>query len=122
MKRKKRQPDAKAGGLAIAMGLVCFGIALFSSLSSGQRFGAAASGCMGLSWGLKELAAVKKWKQEPEEEHYAITPEEIRESEQEERMEKSGSMQNVFVLLGWVFLFLIVIGAIAVGYLFWRRR
>lgn len=77
---------------------------------------------MGLSWGLKELAAVKKWKQEPEEEHYAITPEEIRESEQEERMEKSGSMQNVFVLLGWVFLFLIVIGAIAVGYLFWRRR
>src|SRR5579859_3046057 len=95
MKRKKRQPDAAAGGLAVAMGVGCFAIALFSSLSLGQRFGAAACGCAGLSWGLKEVAAAKKWKQEPEEEHYATTAEDIREAEQEEKMEKSGSMHNV---------------------------
>jgi len=122
MKRKRRQPVAAAGGLAVAMGVGCFAIALFSSLSPGQRFGAAASGCLGLSWGLKEVAAAKKWKQEPEEEHYATTAEEIRESEQEEKMEKSGSMHNVLILLAWVFLFLGGVGAVGVGYLFWTRR
>ena len=122
MKRKKRQPDAAAGGLAVAIGVGCLAIALFSSLSPGQRYGSAASGCMGLSWGLRELAALKKWKQEPEEEHYATTAEEMRESEQEQKMEKSGSMHNVLVLLGWFFLFLAAVGAICVGYLFWTRR
>jgi hypothetical protein len=103
------------------MGVGGLAIALFSPLSPGQRFGAAASGCMGLSWGLKEVVAVKKWKQELEEEHYATTTEDILESEREEKMEKSGSMHNVFVLLGWIFLFLVVVAAIAVGYLFWTR-
>jgi len=74
-----------------------------------------------LSWGLKEMAAAKKWKQEPEDEHYATTPEEIRESVREEKMEKSGSMHNVLVLLVWIFLSLAVVGAIGVGYLFWTR-
>jgi hypothetical protein len=122
MKRKKRQPNVAAGSFAVAMGAGCFAIALVSSLSPGQRLRAAGSGCVGLSWGLKELVSAKKWKQEPEEEHYATTPEEIRESEREEKMEKSGSMHNVFVLLRWIFLFLAVIGAIAVGYLFWTRQ
>jgi hypothetical protein len=121
MKRKKRQPDAAAGGLAITMGVGGLAIALFSSLSPGQRFGAAATGCMGLSWGLKEVAAARKWKQEPEAEHYATTAEEIRESVQEEKLEKSGSMHNVLVLLGWIVLLLAVVGGIAVGYLFWTR-
>lgn len=122
MKRKKRQPHAAAGGLAVAMGVGCFAIALFSSLSPGQRYGAAASGCMGFSWGLKEVVAAKRWKQEPEDAHYATSVEDIRESEKEEKMEKSGSPHNVLVLLVWIFLFLAVIGAVGVGYLFLARR
>jgi hypothetical protein len=121
VKRKKRQPDAAAGGLAVAMGVGCFAIALFSSLSSGQRCGAATSGCLALSWGLKEVAAAKKWKQEPEDEHYATSAKDILESEREEKMEKSGSMHNVLVLLVWIFLFLAVVGAVGVGYLFGTR-
>ena len=121
MRRKKRQPDSAAGILAIVMGIGSVCIAVFSSLSSVQRYGAAASGLMLLSWGLIEVIAAKKWKQESEEEHYATTPEEIRESEQEEKLEKSGSMGNVFELLGRIFLFVIVAGAIVVGYLFWTR-
>ena len=121
MKRKKRQPDAAAGRLAVAMGVGCLAIALFSSLSPGQRFGAAASGCMGLSWGLKEAAAVKKWKQESEDQHYATSVRDILESEREEKLEKSGSIQNVLVMLAWIFLFLAVVGAVGVGYLIWSR-
>jgi hypothetical protein len=118
MKRKKRQPDAAAGRLAVAMGAGCFAIALLFSLSPGQRFGSATSGCLALSWGLKELAAAKRWKQEPEEKHYATTVEEIRESKQEEKMEKSGSMHNVLVLLVWIFLSL----AVVVACLFLTKR
>jgi len=42
----------------------------------------------------------------------------------EERMGQkmaNGSMHNVFVLLVCVFLFLAVVGAIGIGYLFWTR-
>jgi len=122
MKRMKRQPDATAGGLAVAMGLGCLAIALFSSLSPGQRYSAAASGCLGLSWGLKEVAAAKRWKQEPEDRHYATSAKDIRESEREEKLEKSGSLHNVLVLLARIFLFLSVAGAVVVGYLFWTRQ
>ena len=33
----------------------------------------------------------------------------------------NASMYNVLVLLCWVFLFLAVLGAIVIGYLFWKR-
>jgi len=33
----------------------------------------------------------------------------------------NGSMFSVLVLLVWVFLFLAVVGAIVIGYLFWTR-
>ena len=47
------------------------------------------------------------------------------ERKQEELMSKkmgNGSMHNVLVLLVWIFLFLAVVGAIGIGYLFWTRR
>lgn len=77
---------------------------------------------MGLSWGLKDVAAAKKWEQEPEDEHYAKTAEERRESESHEKMEKSGAMQNAFILLGWVFLFIAAVAIFGLGYLFLFRR
>jgi len=118
---KKREPDAAAGNLAIVMGVGCLSIAVFSHLSPGQRLGAAGCGLSGLSWGAKEIAAAKKWKQEPETEHEATSITDKLEIERYEKMEKSGSMHNVLVLLAWIFLFLAVVGAIGVGYLFWTR-
>jgi hypothetical protein len=122
MKRKKREPNAAAGNFAIAIGGSVTILTLFVAHDLGQKCRGMAAGLLGLSWGLKEVAAAKKWKQELEDKHYATTPEEIRESVQEEKMEKSGSMHNVLVLVGWIFLFLAVVGAVGVGYLFWMRR
>jgi hypothetical protein len=34
----------------------------------------------------------------------------------------NGSMHNVLLLLVWIFLFLAVVGAIGIGYLFWTKR
>ena len=118
MKRKKRKPEVAAGYFAVIGGALCLGIGMFS-MSSANKYGAAGCGVMGLSWGLKELAAAKKWEQEPEEGHYAKTSEERREAESYEKLEKSGSMRNVSVLLGWVFLFVAVAAVIGLGYLFW---
>ena len=56
-----------------------------------------------------------------EDEPHAITAEDRVESERIEKLEKSGSMHNVLVLLVWIFLFLAVVGGIGVGYLFWTR-
>ena len=122
MKRKKRQPNAAAGNFAVAFGSTALMLAIFVAHDLGQKCRGMAAGLLLLSWGLKEVAAAKKWKQEPEDEHYATTPEEIRESVRDEKMEKSGSMHNVLVLLGWIFLVVVVISALGVGYLFWTRR
>ncbi|MGO9705697.1 MAG: hypothetical protein ACLPYZ_10800 [Limisphaerales bacterium] len=46
------------------------------------------------------------------------------ERKMDERMGQTmvgGSWHNVFILLGWVFLCLAVVGGIVVGYLFWTR-
>jgi hypothetical protein len=62
------------------------------------------------------------------DEHYAKRVEDAMdkyERKQDALMEKkkgSYSMHNVLVLLVWVFLFLAVVGAVGVGYLFWTRR
>jgi hypothetical protein len=60
-------------------------------------------------------------------EHYAKGVEDAMdryERKQGERMGQTmvgGSWRNVFILLGWVFLCLAVVGGIVVGYLFWTR-
>ena len=61
------------------------------------------------------------------DEHYAKGIEDATdkyERKQGERLGQkmvNGSWRNVFILLGWAFLFLAVIGAVAVGYLLWTR-
>jgi hypothetical protein len=104
MKRKKREPEVAAGKLAIFMGIGCLSIAVFSSLSTGRRLSAVSTGLIVLSWGVKEVAAAKKWKHESENEHYASSVKDRLESEKYEKMEKSGSMKNVFLLLTLVLL------------------
>jgi hypothetical protein len=75
----------------------------------------------GIVMGTEGSCHSKKWEQEPEDEHYATTAKDILESVREEKIENSGSMHNVLVLLVWIFLFLAVVGAVGVGFLFWRR-
>jgi len=61
------------------------------------------------------------------DEHYAKGVEDAMdryERKQGERMGQTmvgGSWRNVFILLGWVFLCLAVVGGIVIGYLFWTR-
>jgi hypothetical protein len=66
MKRKRqKRPDEGLGKFLIIGGCAMVILPLsISGLDFGQRCSAAASGFMGLSWGLKEVAAAKKWKQE----------------------------------------------------------
>jgi len=60
-------------------------------------------------------------------EHYAKGVVDLLDKQEEKIGQKMGkkvgnaSMFNVLVLLVWVFLFLAVVGAIVIGYLFWTR-
>ena len=68
MHKKKRKPDVVAGRLALAMGAFGLVAAIYpSKLDFGQRCFGAASAIMALSWGSKEVAAARKWKQESED-------------------------------------------------------
>lgn len=64
---------------------------------------------MAFSWGSKELAAVKKWKQKLEDQRKAMSVEDRLESERLEKMEKSFSMSNLSVLLAWLVLAIAVL-------------
>lgn len=86
------------------MGACSLSIAVLPSVSFGEKCRVAGPGLMLLSWGLREIVAAKKWKEEPEEMHYARTAEERRESEMSEKLEKSGSMSHVLALLTWILL------------------
>jgi hypothetical protein len=108
MKRKRREPSIAAGIFSIVGGAFC----LFAFLTHGQGSRAAAIGIAGIPWGLAELARAKRWRHEPEDAHYATTPEEIRESESDEKLQKSGSMQNVLFLLG-IFILIVAVAATA---------
>jgi hypothetical protein len=70
-------------------------------LDFGQRCSAAATAFMGLSWGLKEVAAAKKWKQEYGE------PDLVEQAE----MKKRNSILNLPPLLG---LLVLSIGALVI--------
>ena len=81
-------------------------------------------------WGLMEYVqgVIYLIRAQSGDEHYSKGIEDMMdklESKQEEilgkKIGKSGSMHNVLVLLVWTFLFLAVVGAICVGYLFWTR-
>ena len=122
VKRKRREPSPAAGKLAIAMGLGSLSITAFPSVSFGDKCRVLGPGLMLLSWGLKEVAAAKKWKQEPEEMHYGRTAAERRESEMSEKVEKLGSMSNVFVLLAWILFPVVGLCLLAFGYLMLFHR
>jgi len=63
-KKKPKLPDQGMGKFCIAAGCAMVIVPLFASrLDLGQRFSAAAVGLMGLSWGLTQVTAAKKWRE-----------------------------------------------------------
>jgi preprotein translocase subunit SecG len=123
------------GGVAIVFGVGCIcyifldegdGAHFHSSYSSGRGLGLLllipAYGFWNIVRGVIHLIRAQS-----SDEHYGKGVEDAMDDfqgKQEELMSKkmgNGSMHNVLVLLVWIFLFLAVVGAIGVGYLFWTR-
>jgi len=99
-KKKSKLPDEGLGKFCIIAGCAMVILPLFlSRLDIGQRFSAAAGGFMGLSWGLKQVAAAKKWRQKYGE----PSP------EQQMEIKKSHSVSNLPILLGWLVLGIVVL-------------
>ena len=97
--KKPKLPDAGMGKFCIVAGCAMAFIPLFASkMDLGQRISAAGMGFMGLSWGLKQVAAAKKWSQKYGE----PSPEEQAEVKQ------SHSISNLPKLLGLIVLIVLL--------------
>jgi len=126
LKKKKRKPDAAAGKFAIAFGGFALILAIFVANVLGQKLRLAAPGLMLLGWGMGQVSLAKKWqgskdaKKEDEQDATSVACQP--DSDNLEKLEKSGSMQNVFVLLGWVLLSVTVVSIVCCGYLFLFHR
>ena len=122
--KKIRKPDAAAGNFAIAFGGIVLIFAMFSSANLGRKLAAASSALILLGWGIGQVTSAKKMARQEsndatkKDDQEATDVEYLPESESLEKLEKSGSMQNVFKLLVWVLLFVAVVFIVCVGYLF----
>ncbi|HSY44258.1 MAG TPA: hypothetical protein VK811_10145 [Candidatus Acidoferrum sp.] len=140
-KNRKRAQDLRWNGflsivagivIITVMGLFCFMFLVESpssqsgSYSSGRGLGFLLFGGIWALWMIVR-GIIYFIRALSGNEHYAKTVENVMdkfERDHEATMKKkvgNGSMRNVLVLLGWVFLFLFVVGAVAAGYLFWTR-
>jgi hypothetical protein len=91
--KKPKLPDKAMGKFCIVAGSAMVIIPLFASrMDWGQRILAIAAGFGGLSWGLSQVTAAKKWKQQYGE----PTPQEQMEIKQ------SHSVSNLPLLLMWL--------------------
>ncbi len=100
-KKRQKRPDEQLGKFFVIVGNIMVILPLFTSrLATGQRLSAAATGFMALSWGLKEVAAAKKWKQEYGEPTLA----------EQIEIKKSHSVSNLPIILLW---FILAIAAFA---------
>src|ERR1017187_1517263 len=68
MQKKKRRPDAGVARFCIGIGIFCLVAGIFFEPDLSRKCFAGATAIMALSYGTKELAAAKKWKQESENE------------------------------------------------------
>jgi hypothetical protein len=96
-KKREKLPDEQMGKFFIVTGCIMMILPFFIR----QDYSAAGIGLMSLSWGLKEVAAAKKWKQEYGE----PTPKEQME------IKKNHSISNLPILLVWLIL---AIGALVI--------
>jgi hypothetical protein len=121
VKQKRRKPDTAAGNFAIAFGGLVLMLAIFASANLGRKLAAMSSGLMLLGWGIGQVVSAKKWRGLEDKQDATNVGHQL-ESDDLEKLEKSGSMQNVFKLLGWIFLFVVVASIVGVSYLFLFHR
>jgi hypothetical protein len=100
MNKRPKMPDEGLGKFCIIAGGVLIILPLFMSwVHVGQRLSVGTGGFIGLSWGLQQVAAVKKWKQKYGE----PTPEEQME------IKKSHSISDLPMLLTWLVLVILAL-------------
>lgn len=98
--KKPKLPDAGMGKFCIFAGCAMVILPLFASkMDLGQRISAAGVGFMGLSWGLKQIATAKKWRQEYGEPT----------SEEQMEIKQSHSISNLPILLGYLILGIVLL-------------
>lgn len=125
MKKRTRKPDPAAGTFAVCLGGLGLVMVIFyphqASESSGTRYYLSAFSISLLGWGINEITAAKKQKHEPggtggseeqEATNFGL------EDKRLEKLEKSGSLENVVVLLAWVFVLIVAVALIGCFYLF----
>lgn len=126
MKKKSRRPDAKAGMFGVCLGLTGLAMVLFyphnSGESPGTRYSLAGFSILLLAWGSGQIAAAKKMESQKSEDvtvqdERDMTGESQTEGDSLEKLEKSGSMSNVFALLTWVLLSIAALFLLGFGYL-----
>lgn len=115
--KKVRQPDPKAGAFAVCLGATCLLLVIFVTASAARKYSGAACGISLLAWGISQIAAAKK-NGGSDVASVELEP----QSESLDKFENSGSMHNVLVLFGWIFLFVVMIFVLGVSYLFLSRR
>lgn len=94
-KKRQKRPDEGLGKFCIVVGCAMLALAIFlPGLDFGRRCFAVSAGLMGWSWGSKEVAAAKNWRQK------------YGEPSLEEQMEikKRHSISNLPILLAWLVL------------------
>ncbi len=93
--KREKLPDEKLGKFCIIAGSIMVILPLFlSRMDWGQKFPALIGGFGGLSWGLKQMAAAKKWRQKYGEPSI----------EDQTEVKKSHSVSNLPILLIWLML------------------
>jgi hypothetical protein len=116
MKKKRRKPDAKAGTLGVCFGVAGLAMALLfphnSGESPGSRYSLAGFSLILLGWGSRQIAAARKMESRGAEDASGKDEDQVADEY------VSGSMHNVFILFGWVLLFVAAVAVIGLGYLF----
>ena len=105
--KKPKLPDEGLAKFCIIAGCAMMIVPLFlPQLNAGDRLRAAAGGAVGLSWGLKQVAAAKKWRQKYGE----PSPEELIE------IKESHSVSTLSMCLK-ILLGFLVLGIVAIALL-----
>lgn len=120
MKQKNQEQIEMAAKFAVGLGVVCLILVIFVRADFGSKCRGAVAGLALLGWGSSQLALARKRGKNSESRQEQIQDERL--EKQLEKLDKSGSMQNVVVLLLWILLIALAVCVICVGYLVFSHR
>src|SRR5271154_5455232 len=120
MKQKNQEQIEVAAKFAAGLGVVCLILVILVPADFGAKCRGAVAGLALLGWGSSQLALARKRKKDSESRQEQIQDERL--EKQLEKMDKSGSMQNVVMLLSWILLIIFAVCVLCVGYLFLFHR